>query len=49
MAIRCIQQLYDPLALEFINGKLPLTSDSGYMFVVYTVIAMVYDEVILGR
>ena len=46
MAIRC-------LAKGFINGKLLLTSDSGCMFVVYTIIAMVhviyYDEVILGH
>ena len=58
MAIRCMQQIYDPSpkseevyhsAEGFINGKLPMTEDKGCIFVAYTVLAMVHMIYIMKK
>ena len=58
---KCIPQKYDlspkseeacHSGLGFISGKLPMTLDSGHIFVEYTLVAvvdMIYGDVTLGR
>ena len=51
MAIRCIQQIYDPRpkAEGFINGKLPMIEDEGRIFVAYAKVAMVHMIYIMKK